>query len=76
MSLLVLPKRVRSHEPSATLVIFMWSMFGVYLCVYVFQVHQNRRRTRYRLPMCIYMNGPFTWGMTRKRRNLEEQSSR
>lgn len=30
MSPLVLPEMVRSHELSAALVTFMWSMFGVY----------------------------------------------
>ena len=49
-----LPEMVRFHELSAALVIFLWLMFGVYPRVYVFQVHQNRRRTMYRLPMCIY----------------------
>lgn len=73
MSPLVLPEMVRSHELSAALVTFMWSMFGVYPSMSSKFIRTEEGPST-GFPRAFI--GPFTWGMTRERRDLEEQASR
>ena len=66
----MLPEMVRSHELSAALVTFMWSMFGVYASMSSKFIRTEEGPST-GFPHAFI--GPFTWGMTRERRNLEEQ---
>lgn len=53
MSPLVLPEMVRSHELLGHWSIYVGKVFGVYQ--YVFQVHQNGRRTKLSFPRAFIL---------------------
>ena len=59
MSPLVLPEMVRSHELSAALVTFMWSVFGVYPSMSSKFIRTEEGPST-GFPHAFI--GPFTWG--------------